>query len=186
MQHGTERLLDAFCLPEFSNVTCITGVPATAEYSIMCYCVQSVRTKETLPILKAAKRVVLLTGTPALSRPKELFPLLSALVPSSKLTMKAFGERYCQLDPWKQRFGGVYDGECQSIASHKLITNSLCFAQTSCMHTPWAPACCAWSLCIAAHDNLFECSLESCQLATKLIGCHRRMQPSLCCKQCIE
>ena len=106
----------------------------------LCYRVQSVRTKETLPILKAAKRVVLLTGTPALSRPKELFPLLSALVPSSKLTMKAFGERYCQLDPWKQRFGGVYDGECQSIASHKLIAHFLCFAQTFCMHTSWAPA----------------------------------------------
>lgn len=88
------------------------------EQNVLYACMQSMRTKETLPILKAAKRVVLLTGTPALSRPKELFPLLSGLVPSSKLTMKAFGERYCQLtDPWKQRWAGKYDGETHVITS---------------------------------------------------------------------
>ena len=34
---------------------------------------QAQRTKQTVPLLEAARRAVLLTGTPALSRPKELF-----------------------------------------------------------------------------------------------------------------
>ena len=71
---------------------------------------QSARTVETLPFLKSAKRVVLLTGTPALSRPKELFSLLTALAPSAKIKMKDFGERYCQCDRWRP-YGGQYDGE---------------------------------------------------------------------------
>ena len=37
------------------------------------------RTKSLLPILRAAKRVIMLSGTPALARPMELFPQLSAL-----------------------------------------------------------------------------------------------------------
>lgn len=40
-------------------------------------------------------RAVLLTGTPALSRPKELFQQLDVLVPRAKLKMKEYGERYC-------------------------------------------------------------------------------------------
>ena len=56
---------------------------------------QAQRTKETVPLLKAARRVVLLTGTPALSRPRELYQQLAALLPHRKLTMKVFGERYC-------------------------------------------------------------------------------------------
>ncbi len=39
----------------------------------------SKRTTSLLPILYAAKRVVLLSGTPALAKPKELYPQLSAL-----------------------------------------------------------------------------------------------------------
>ena len=74
--------------------------------------VQSVRTQETVPLLKAAKRVVLLTGTPALSRPKELFSQLTALAPSAKLKMKDFGERYCQCDRYRP-YGGQYDGKAQ-------------------------------------------------------------------------
>ncbi len=95
---------------------------------------QALRTKETLPLLQAARRALLLTGTPALSRPRELLtqvqallPLadvfclfvclfvclffsrthchrqtfdfctqVQALLPGAALTMRAFGERYCQ------------------------------------------------------------------------------------------
>ena len=44
--------------------------------------VQSERCKETVPLLKQAKRAILLTGTPALSRPIELFTQLDALLPA--------------------------------------------------------------------------------------------------------
>ena len=76
----------------------------------MWVALQSVRTQETVPLLKAAKRVVLLTGTPALSRPKELFSQLTALAPSAKLKMKDFGDRYCQCDRYRP-YGGQYDGK---------------------------------------------------------------------------
>ena len=53
------------------------------------------RTKAALPVLKEARRCFLLTGTPALNRPKEVFTQLSALLPAARVKMKDFGERYC-------------------------------------------------------------------------------------------
>ena len=50
-----------------------------------------------MPLLRSARRVILLTGTPALNKPKELFPQLACLVPEARLKMKDFGERYCQV-----------------------------------------------------------------------------------------
>ena len=63
------------------------------------------RTKAALPVLKAARRCFLLTGTPALNRPKEIFTQLSALVPDAKLKLKDFGERYCTGTRF-DRYGG--------------------------------------------------------------------------------
>ncbi|GFH58462.1 hypothetical protein CTEN210_14938 [Chaetoceros tenuissimus] len=40
---------------------------------------KSKRTMSVMPLLKSAKRVVMLSGTPAFSRPQELFPQLNAL-----------------------------------------------------------------------------------------------------------
>lgn len=69
---------------------------------------QSQRTKDTVPLAQRATRCLLLSGTPALARPKELFQQLAALLPAAKLRMRDFGERYCKAPP--SRFGGVYDG----------------------------------------------------------------------------
>ena len=56
---------------------------------------QAQRTKDAVPILQKAEHAFLLSGTPMISRPKEMLTLLSALVPEAKLKMKDFGERYC-------------------------------------------------------------------------------------------
>lgn len=64
------------------------------------------RTKAALPILKEARRCVLLTGTPALNRPKEIFTQLSALLPSAKIKMRDFGERYCAGNRF-DKYGGA-------------------------------------------------------------------------------
>lgn len=58
-----------------------------------------------MPLLKAAKRVVLLSGTPALSRPKELHQQLMALLPRAGVTMAAYGERYCSGGGARMPFG---------------------------------------------------------------------------------
>ena len=47
--------------------------------------------------VKAARRALLLSGTPALNKPKELYQQLAVLLPAAKLKMSAFGERYCHV-----------------------------------------------------------------------------------------
>lgn len=54
------------------------------------------RTAALMPLLHKSRRVVLLSGTPALSRPLELFTQLNALLPSKFPDFHLFGRRYCQ------------------------------------------------------------------------------------------
>ena len=63
------------------------------------------RTISLTPILQRAKRVVLLTGTPILAKPMEIFPLLHILRPDKFKSFKEFGTRFC--DPKIIRFGIV-------------------------------------------------------------------------------
>lgn len=56
----------------------------------------SQRTKVLVPMIQNAKRAILLSGTPALSRPWELFCQLNALDPNKWDNMKEFGKRYCK------------------------------------------------------------------------------------------
>ena len=53
------------------------------------------RTKAALPLLKRAEHVLLLSGTPALNRPVELFTQLHCLQPRWFRTYTAFCYRYC-------------------------------------------------------------------------------------------
>jgi len=53
------------------------------------------RTKTLLPLIKAADRAILLTGTPALSRPIEVFWQLHALDPEQWPEYGEFLQRYC-------------------------------------------------------------------------------------------
>lgn len=55
----------------------------------------TIRAKTIVPILQKAKHAILLTGTPALSRPIELFSQLQALGCPIFNSAKAFGQRYC-------------------------------------------------------------------------------------------
>lgn len=58
----------------------------------------TMRTKATLPFFLTAKRRILISGTPALSRPSELFPLLHAILTERDkpfLTHDEFVMRYC-------------------------------------------------------------------------------------------
>lgn len=56
---------------------------------------QAQRTKACRGLLKAARRVVLLTGTPAVSKPAEVHELLCGVLPSAAVKLAEFGERYC-------------------------------------------------------------------------------------------
>lgn len=70
------------------------------------------RTRLLLPLLHRAKHAVLLSGTPALSRPRELFTQLNALSPKQWTDFKTFGKRYCvdQEKSSKGALGGTKKG----------------------------------------------------------------------------
>ena len=53
------------------------------------------RSKALIPILTAGKRVILISGTPMINRPVELFNLLKILKPDLMDTFGEFAGRYC-------------------------------------------------------------------------------------------
>lgn len=68
-------------------------------------------------------RTILLTGTPALSKPRDLFNILNIIRPDIFNSFKEFGFRYC--DPKFNRFskGLDYDGATNLKELHFLLTN---------------------------------------------------------------
>lgn len=75
---------------------------------------QAKRTSACLPILQKAQYAILLSGTPALSRPIELFTQLEALYPDVYKNVHEYGSRYCK--------GGVF-GMYQGASNHEELHN---------------------------------------------------------------
>jgi superfamily II DNA or RNA helicase len=81
------------------------------------------RTQCLVPFLQKVKRVVLLSGTPVLSRPAELFTQLSAIRPDIFYSFRVFAERYC--DP-KLMFNHTdYSGASHIKELHTLLANTV-------------------------------------------------------------
>ena len=57
------------------------------------------RTQEITPVIRDTPRAILLSGTPALSRPSELFPQLNAINCKLFPNFFSFAERYCDGHP---------------------------------------------------------------------------------------
>ncbi|CAN0928138.1 SWI/SNF-related matrix-associated actin-dependent regulator of chromatin subfamily A-like protein 1 [Linum grandiflorum] len=75
---------------------------------------QAKRTTASLPVIKNAKYAILLSGTPALSRPIELFKQLEALYPDVYKSVHEYGNRYCK--------GGLF-GAYQGASNHEELHN---------------------------------------------------------------
>ena len=69
---------------------------------------KAARTRAATPLLRAARRVLLLSGTPALSRPVELFTQISAIDRSFIPAFNDFGLRYC--NGQRNAFGWDFSG----------------------------------------------------------------------------
>ncbi|CAD8096584.1 unnamed protein product [Paramecium sonneborni] len=84
---------------------------------------QTIRSQACVPILRQCKQTILLTGTPALAKPKDLFNLLNIIRPDIFSNFKEFGYRYC--DPKLSRFtkGIDFDGASNLRELHFLLTN---------------------------------------------------------------
>ena len=79
------------------------------------------RTKCLMPIIKRSKRVILITGTPILAKPVELYPLLSILRPDLFHNFKIFGNRYC--DPKRNFFGMDWTGSSHPKELNFILKN---------------------------------------------------------------
>ena len=55
----------------------------------------SKRSKNLIPILQNAKRVLLLSGTPILNKPVEIYNIMKVLRPDVMPSFKDFTIRYC-------------------------------------------------------------------------------------------
>lgn len=84
---------------------------------------KSARTKAAQEIMKQMNRIILLTGTPALSRPIELYTQISALRPRNFFTYVEYGVRYCngKLSTFGWDFSGSSNMEELQILLEELL-----------------------------------------------------------------
>lgn len=96
-----------------------------------CHSLKSIKTKRTkaaLDLVGKIRRVILLSGTPALSRPAELFTQIKALQPNLFKDMIEYGIRYC--DGKQDKFGWNFSGsshleELKVILEEKVMIRRL-------------------------------------------------------------
>uniref|UniRef100_A0A670Z5Q6 Zinc finger RANBP2-type containing 3 n=1 Tax=Pseudonaja textilis TaxID=8673 RepID=A0A670Z5Q6_PSETE len=85
----------------------------------------AVRSKILLPIVQKAIRAILLTGTPALGRPEELFMQLEALCPKKFGTWTEYAQKYC--NAYVRYFGKRRQWDCRGASNldelHELLSN---------------------------------------------------------------
>ncbi|KAJ6665406.1 hypothetical protein lerEdw1_003246 [Lerista edwardsae] len=83
------------------------------------------RSKILLPIVQNAVRAILLTGTPALGRPEELFMQLEAICPGKFGTWTEYANKYC--DARIRFFGKRRQWDCRGASNldelHQLLSN---------------------------------------------------------------
>ncbi|XP_040827436.1 DNA annealing helicase and endonuclease ZRANB3 isoform X3 [Ochotona curzoniae] len=83
------------------------------------------RSKILLPIIQKARRAILLTGTPALGRPEELFMQIEALFPQKFGTWTDYAKRYCNahIRYYGRRSQWDYRGASNLNELHQLLSN---------------------------------------------------------------
>ncbi|XP_056285541.1 SWI/SNF-related matrix-associated actin-dependent regulator of chromatin subfamily A-like protein 1 [Pseudoliparis swirei] len=91
---------------------------------------KTARCKAALPLLKAAKRVVLLSGTPAMSRPSELYTQILAIRPTLFPRFHEFGMRYCNAT--QSTWGWDYSGSSNLGELRLLLDESLMLRRLKC------------------------------------------------------
>ncbi|CAD2219928.1 hypothetical protein AGDE_13483 [Angomonas deanei] len=79
------------------------------------------RTKAALSLCSKANRVLLLSGTPAMSRPIELYTQMQAIQARCTPTKTQFGARYC--NAFVGRFGVDYTGHMHENELHYFLRN---------------------------------------------------------------
>lgn len=118
---GTIHLDGVFNIISYDVVLKLQKILAESEFKVVIADeshflknAQAKRTSASLPVLQKAQYTILLSGTPALSRPIELFKQLEALYPDVYRNVHEYGNRYCK--------GGVF-GMYQGASNHEELHN---------------------------------------------------------------
>lgn len=81
------------------------------------------RTKTLLPLIQKAKRAIMVSGTPIISRPQEVYNILTGLRPNVFRSFIEFGNRYC--DPKPAFKGFDYSGSSNLNELFVLLTSTI-------------------------------------------------------------
>ena len=84
---------------------------------------ESKRSKSLVPLMTKIKRVLLLTGTPMLGKPNEIYNLIRILRPDIFLKFLDFGVRYC--GPKEGPYGIDWSGNSNNRELHLLLEKCL-------------------------------------------------------------
>lgn len=114
---GLFNIISYDVVPKLQNVLMSSDFKLViADESHFLKNAQAKRTTATLPVIKKARYAMLLSGTPALSRPIELHKQLEALYPDVYKNVHEYGQRYC-----KGGFFGLYQGASNHEELHNLM-----------------------------------------------------------------
>jgi len=79
----------------------------------------SKRSKNLIPVLQSSKRVILLSGTPVLNKPVEIYNIMKIIRPEVTPSFRDFTNRYC--NPKKTQFGMDYSGATCTQELHHVL-----------------------------------------------------------------
>jgi len=88
----------------------------------------SQRTVAILPLIKRARRAILITGTPAVNNAAELYPLIDALLPGLLPSKLDFFSRYCwqkQVLGFRRQQVAVWHGSMRPEELHQLLLQTV-------------------------------------------------------------
>uniref|UniRef100_A0A7N1A5U0 SWI/SNF-related matrix-associated actin-dependent regulator of chromatin subfamily A-like protein 1 n=1 Tax=Kalanchoe fedtschenkoi TaxID=63787 RepID=A0A7N1A5U0_KALFE len=112
---GLFNIVSYDIVPKLQNILMASDFKVViADESHFLKNAQAKRTSAALPVIQRANYAILLSGTPALSRPIELFKQLEALYPKVYKNVHEYGNRYCK--------GGVF-GTYQGSSNHEELHN---------------------------------------------------------------
>jgi SWI/SNF-related matrix-associated actin-dependent regulator 1 of chromatin subfamily A len=84
---------------------------------------KSKRFELLMPSIRVSKRLLVLSGTPILAKPREAFHVVHALRPDLFTEFEPFGERYC--DPKPTKFGTDWSGVANTKELHFILSTMM-------------------------------------------------------------
>ncbi|TPP52197.1 Ubiquitin carboxyl-terminal hydrolase family protein [Leishmania donovani] len=123
---ATATSLQAVAIVSYSSLKCVEDAHFNVVILDESHYIKAgaaKRAQQSLKLCRASRRVILLSGTPAMSRPIELYAQLQAIQPSLVPSKAQFGARYC--NSFVGRFGIDMTGHAHPDELHSLLRHFL-------------------------------------------------------------